>query len=77
MQRMVESCKHHALTPLSSSDPKTFETSDQLNQIADASTFVAVPRLSRHLPRKDLKGQLQLVVLVKPKQCDFSLLIRH
>ena len=43
---MVESCKHQVLIPLNLSEPKTIETSYQLNQNADASTFVAVSKLS-------------------------------
>ena len=46
VQKMVESCKHQALIPLSSIDHETFEISDQLDQIVNASAFVAIPRLS-------------------------------
>ena len=46
VQKMVESYKHQALISLSSNDRENLEISDQLNQIADAFAFVAVPRLS-------------------------------
>ena len=46
VQKMVESCKRQALIPLSSTDHENPEISYQLDQTADASTFVAVPRLS-------------------------------
>ena len=43
---MVESCKRQALIPLSSINRETLEISDQLDQIVNASAFVAIPRLS-------------------------------
>ena len=46
VQKRVESCKRQALIPLSSTDRENLEISDQLDQIVDASAFVAVPRLS-------------------------------
>ena len=46
VQKMVESCKLQALIPLSSTDRENLEIFDQLDQIADASAFVTVPRLS-------------------------------
>ena len=46
VQKMVESCKRQALIPLSSTDRENLEISDQLDQIANASAFVVVPRLS-------------------------------
>ena len=42
----AESYKHQVLIPLSSSELETLETSDQLNQTADASAPVAVPKQS-------------------------------
>ena len=46
VQKMVESCKRQALILLSSTDRETLEISDQLDQIVNASAFVAIPRLS-------------------------------
>ena len=46
VQKMVESCKRKASIPLSSTDRETLEIFDQLDRIANASAFIAVPRLS-------------------------------
>ena len=46
VQKMAESCKRQAWIPLSSTDRENLEISDQPDQIANASAFVAVPKLS-------------------------------
>ena len=46
VQKMVESCKRQVLIRLSSIDHENLEISYQLDQIADASAFVAILRLS-------------------------------
>ena len=46
VQKMAESCKRQAWIPLSSTDRENLEISDQPDQIADASAFVAIPKLS-------------------------------